>query len=551
MLTAQEDLKDVSRYANDLPKRTANGCPQTSVRQDFVDQLERSGSITQIPRHKVKGWVNFFTVPEYFKKRFRPIRETGDINRTWPKSSLMDISFPQKEDICNTVLHGTHHASFDMTGYYDQFPYQNGISEYLCFRKNGKFYKTNRLCMGQRQGCQIAQTTTLFLLDFSSRRCKIAYAYIDNVIFVGSYEDVKHDSLEFIRRCQIANITLNEADIIQNQGVDNCIKQQGEWCGVYLDFAAKEVKLIEKTVKKLQLSWMNKNQWTYRQFSAHIGLCFWTWGILEIPLYSFYSLLKFISATSFKLQQDESLWDTPCEIYPSALPALEKWTSICLDNKPRKVKPSSDPVWFVCTDASSWGWGYRAFNYITGEIRWYGARWSQQQLSQMFDAAGRDKMKRSVYAEPLAIYNSLCHLLNKNSPAKFQFAKASDDISPPTFDVRMKIGVATDNSSAQHTMNRGFASRSYDINQSIARLREAFPESDFDIDISFIPGHLNPGDRPSRGKEYDNANIGHTTADNENLRRFAGMYFNSLPANLKHQYATPNLLADSQVLRAN
>lgn len=532
MIEAHEFLHNVDLYKQNLPKRTADGCTSSSVRDDFIAQLEESGSIKQVPRSSVKGWVNFFTVIEFFKKRFRPIRETVDINKTWGKETLQNISFPSKSDICNLVLEGSHFAAFDMAAYYDQFAYKNGIPEYLCFRKNGKYYSTQRLCMGQRHGCQIAQTTTLFLLDFPTRRCKIAYAYIDNVIFVGSPEDVKHDSLEFIRRCKIANITLNEASVLETSGVDACIMTSGEWCGVHLDFENKQVKLIGKTVQKLTMSWMNRQNWTYRQFAAHVGLCFWTWGILDIPLYSFYSLLKYISTTSRLLQGDESLWDTPCKIFPSALPALQKWTDLCLANAPRKVKKSSDPVVFVTTDASHHGWGYRAFIYATGEIRTFGDKWSRAQLDLMFPDGDRDKMRHSVYAEPLAIYNSLCHLLNKSAPSELRFAKESDDICPPPpYDVRMKIGVATDNSSAMHTMNRGFASRSYDINQSIARLREAFPESDFDIDISFIPGHMNPADKPSRGKLDVNADNGHNI-DYENLRRFADKFSGNVPANV-------------------
>ena len=522
MVEAQMFLHDRARYENDLPKRTADGCTTTMVRDDFIEQLLASGSITEIPRSDVKGWVNFFTIVEFFKQRYRPIRETVDINATWAKDTLMKLTFPSKQDICNMVLGGTHHASFDMAAYYDQFAYENGISEFLCFRKNGKFYKTNRLCMGARQSCQIGQMTTLFLMDFPTRRCKIAYAYIDNIIFVGSREDVLHDSREFIRRCAIAGVTLNDADKFAGDGLESIVTDKGDWCGINLDFKNKQVKLIDKTITKLQMSWMNRHQFTYRQFASHVGLCFWTWGILEIPLYSFYSLLKFISTTSKKLQEDETLWDAPCEIFPSAMPALEKWTDICLANAPRKVKPSTDPVWFVCTDASSWGWGYCAFHYATGEIRTFGAQWTAAQLNNLFASQGASKIKHSVYAEPLAIYNALCHLLNKNSPAQLQFAKACDDISAPEMDVRMKIGVATDNSSAQHSMNRGFASRSYDINLAISRLREAFPESKFDFDFSFIPGAINPADGPSRGKVNENANYG----NNQNLRRFAGSFLN-------------------------
>ena len=246
--------------------------------------------------------------------------------------------------------------------------------------------------------------------------------------------------------------------------------------------------------------------------------------------------------TGKKLQADESLWDSPCSIFPSAFPALQAWTNLVLSNDARKIKPSSDRVWFICTDASVWGWGYRAFNYLTGEIRSHGQAWTHTQLEHILNhSGGMDAIKHSVYAEPLAIYFSLCHLLDKRSPAKIQLAQASQDLAEQPLQVRMKIGVATDNSSAQHTMNRGFASRSFDINSAIMALRTSFPESDFDIDISFVPGYMNPADGPSRGRlEEENnnnnninnnennnnnssqANIGYN-ADIDNLRRLAGV----------------------------
>ena len=500
MIETHQMLHNVNLYKDNLPARSAKGCPQTSIPQRHVDTLVEFDNVTQIKRSDVRGWVNLFTIMEFFKKRFRPIRETVDFNKVFGKDTLLDIVFPSKKDICELVLHGSHFAAFDFSAYYDQFEYENGISNFLCFRKGNKYFKTNRLCMGQRHACQIAQTTTLFLLDFPGRRCKKVYAYIDNVIFVGSKEDVLHDSREFIRRCKIANLTLNEADIIESQGIESCVEQSGEWCGVSLDFVNKEVKLIQKTRLKIKVSIENISQWTYRQFAAHIGLLFWCWGIVEIPLYNYYSLLKFISTSSRKLQQDESLWDTPCQLDPSAVPALQQWTKLCLENKPRKITPSSRPQWFLCTDASAWGWGYRAFNYATGEIRSYGEAWKQWQINKIYDSGAADKMKHSVYAEPLAVYCSLCHLLKgTDDKSKINFARACDDISFGGTEVRMKIGVATDNSAAQHTINRGFASRSFDINVAIKKLKEAFPESEFDIDISFVPGHMNPADGPSRG----------------------------------------------------
>ena len=538
MMKAHEFLVNRQLYEDNLPKRTANGCTSTRVPDRFIEQLLRADNIRRIDRNDVKGWVHFFTVPEIHKRRHRPIRDTVDINQTWDKSSLVGIKFPSKQDICNLVLDGSHFAAFDFASYYDAFAMEEGICDYLCFRKGNKYYKSTRLAMGQRQGCDIAQTTTQFLLDFPGRRCKTIYAYIDNVIFVGSPDEVRHDSLEFIRRCEIANVTLNEAALLRDKGIDACIQQTGDWCGVSLDFVNKTAKLIDKTLVKTRISWANRANWTHRQFAAHVGLLFWSWGILDIPVCNFYSLLKFISETSRKLQQDDSLWDSPISIYPSVIPALQEWTELCLDNKPNTVRRQAEFTWFICTDASKWGWGYRAFNYKTGEIRSHGQPWSRDQHGR-FNSLGRDRMLHSVYAEPLAIHFSLVHLLVKDPDVKLKFISAADDPSVPRdkivemhlgtdsinqFDaeLRQAIAIATDNSSARHTMSRGFASRSFEINRAIKLIRDNFPVDKFDLNFCFVPGKINPADKPSRGF-YKNAIVGYYNADDHrNLRRLAG-----------------------------
>ena len=534
MLSAREFLTDESRYEKKLPHRTAIGCPNSKVRQPFVDQLEQSGSITRIHRSQVRGHVNFFTVAEDFKTRFRPIRETKDINDTFGPESLLGIEFPRKSDIIDLVHQGSHAAAFDFSAYYDQFRYDPAVSKFLCFKKGNKFYQQNRLCMGQRHGCDIAQTTTLFLLDFKGRRCKV-YAYIDNVIFVGSREDVIHDSKIFIERCRAAEVTLNEKRDIEKHGIEQFAVTSLDWCGISLDFAKKSVKLIDKTVTKVKMSWSNRSNWTYRQLAAHIGLLFWSYGIIDIPVHNYYSLLKFISHVSTITQADESLWDQQCSIFPSAMPALQQWTDLCLDNSPRSVKTSSTPKWYVCTDASAWGWGYRAFNYSTGEVRRFGRPWSRMDKATLFSM--KDGHKRSVYAEPRAVVYSLTHLFDSTSPkTAINFIDAAKDLLPEgaAETERIKICVATDNTATLHTFNKGFATRSFDINRTIQDLKTHFPDSHFDIDVSFVPGRINPGDKPSRGLT-DNVNaVTGQNCDDEHLRRLAEWNF----ARVNNPYAT-------------
>lgn len=536
-MKAHEFLVNYDLYKNRLPKRTANGCTATRLPQRHIDRLLETGNIVPVHRNDVQGWVNVFTVPELHKRRHRPIRETVDINTYFTKASLIGIKFPTKQDICRLPLQGTHFAAYDFAAYFDQFAYENNISNFLCFRKGNKYYKCTRLAMGCFNSCDCSHTTTLFLLDFPDRRCKTVYAYIDNVIFVGSPDDIRHDSLEFIRRCEHANVTLNEADIIREKGIDACIQQTGEWCGVSLDFINKTTKLIDKTLLKTQISWSNREHWTYRQFAAHVGLLFWSWHILDVQICNYYSLLKFISETSRRLQENPSLWDLPISIFPSALPALQEWTELCLANTPNPVRERAEFTWFVCTDASKWGWGYRAFNYKTGEIRSFGQKWSYKQQGR-FNALGKDRMLHSVYAEPLAIHFSLVHLLVKDPDVRLKFISAADDPAVPSDkiarlrlgtdsvsdfsdDLRQAIAIATDNSSARHTMSKGFASRSFDINYAIKLIRENFPTDKFDLNFCFVPGRINPADNPSRGI-HDNANNGRYIAEHNNLRRLAG-----------------------------
>jgi len=375
--------------------------------------------------------------------------------------------------------------------------------------------------MGQRQAVEVAQAITEVLIDFEDRKCKVAHGVIDNVIFVGSEEAVRHDAQRFIERCNEIGALLNDADQFKD-GVDPIIQTSGEWCGVHLDMDAKTVKITEKTHSKFEASWKNRDSWTWRQFAAHIGLLFWTWGILQIPIEQYYPLLRFLSNTGRILQQDESLWDKPAKIDKSAMEKIQEWTSLAVANEPRKVKLSSKPSWYISTDASKWGWGYVAFNSATGEIQCHGERWSKAQLSAIFSREGRQKIGKSVYSEPLAVILSLRHLLRTKQD--------SAAVSIPD-DLRQLIHVACDNSSTVNLFNKGFASRSYDINMMIQELESDFPKTHFDIRMIHVEGKNNLGDGFSRGKSSNaNAEVGHKTVVVENFKRIWDQNFVPPPA---------------------
>ena len=509
-------LTDPSLYSKHMVPRSANGAPVARMSYDQVKTLKEFGVTREIRACDVAGYVKMFTVPEIHKKRHRPIKYTFEANEVFGKDTLRKLSFPSKKDICDFVLAGSHFAAFDFAAYYDQFIYDEQVGKFFCFRKGKKIYSLRTLAMGQRQAVEIAQSATELILDFPERRCKAVRATIDNVIFVGSYDDVVHDSKIFLERCKQVNATLNDFEEIKRDGPDFYVKTIDDWCGVRIDSEKKQVSLCQKTVDKIMVSWSARKGWTWRGFAAHVGLLFWTWGILDIPIHKYYTLLSFISQVSRILQDDDTLWDKDANIYPSVFKVLEEWSSLAINNSPRKVKPSSDLSWFVATDASSWGWGYVACDMSSGKIYTHGQKWTHHQLAQIFARNGRNKVKKSVYSEPLAIYFSLQHLLYTKAPTKLQINSISTDSS------RMKLHVATDNAAAQHTINRGFASRSYDINNAIDKLKSLFPDSEFDISCSYVPGYRNPADLFSRGKESNVSTMKGKQQFYEDLRRLMG-----------------------------
>jgi hypothetical protein len=456
------------RYAS-VECKSADGAPKARLSQDQVAALLEHGVVAEVRRCDVRGHVRMFAVPEPSKQRWRPIKFTADANDTLGKETLQKCTFATKPVICDLVHAGSHFIALDFSSYFDQFTYSEEIARRFCFRAGGKFYRLNTLAMGQRQAVEVAMSATKLLLDF--KRKSRAEAVIDNVIFVGSRKDVLRDAAEFVRRVRLVGGTLNE-DV---DNLESLVCRRGDWCGVALDLQAKTVKLTAKVLEKFAVSWARRDRWSWRNFAAHVGLLFWSWGIVDLPMADFFPLLRFISSVGRMLTDHPEKWDEPAVITDAgALKVLESWTAIARQNKPRVVKPASKPEWLVCTDASAWGWGYVAVNQSTGEFRCHGAPWS----SYMRRVHGA-KLGKSHFAEPAGIVNSLCHLLPRNAPCH--------------------VLVGTDNTVSQASFTRTFNSHSYDINERLRMLQNTFGP-DYRFEFVHIAGVTNPADPFSRGE---------------------------------------------------
>lgn len=485
-----DDLAD-DVYVGNFPPIDPDDLPKTRFTPDQMQQLIDAMSVLVDPLNaeeeeavrEILGGVNLFRHPEPYKipPRNRVIKESFTANEQGGRDTLLGLHQCTKTEAIGMLHLGDFFWTADFKGYYDAFSYEERVRKYHCFRASvftepGVSQKTrtavcrsHNLNMGHRPAGDVAQSTTDFLLDFV--HTSASKSIIDNVAFVNSDPvALQSDADAFLDRVRAVGGELNDDDQI--------IVRKGAWAGLMLDFTNKTSALLEKTLEKFTLSWQRRGHWTWRQFAAHVGLLFWSLGILDVPIASYFDLLRFISRTSLMLQREPELWDTPASIPPVVMSVMDAWTKICLRNTPRKVPAPGATEWLVATDASGYGWGYIAYNVATGQTRAHGAPWTEGERARF-----GQKILRSTFTEPRALLNTARHLLPRHTGEP----------------IRVRFG--TDNTVAKFSLNRGFNSHNFDINDGLRQLEQDFGGS-YLFEAVYLPGIINDemADGLSRGK---------------------------------------------------
>ena len=484
-------LSDLSRYSN-VPVQGVHGIPQPRLKSAHINTLLEHGLIKPIDPAQIRGHVRIFLHPEHAKNRFRPIRFTKDINTFCGRDTLRPCVIPSKADIVPSVLKGKFMILLDLAAMYDQFELSDEVGQMMCFQRGNHFYRLALLATGQRQAVGVAIATMKCLLDFP-KRSTLCDSIIDNVRVLGDTpEDVTHDAKIFIQRCAHVGATLNEIDApsATDGQIAALVTTVGCWGGVQLDLDTKEVSITAKSVQKTKDSWACRSTWTLRDYAGHIGLLFWAWRILALPMAEFFPVLRFNSELAKAITEHQPparadgsfpanpAWDLPAEIWPGVLPVLEHWTNLVSANAPRVVRPAVIPDEYMQCDASRWGCGYVSYNVKTGKAHYYAEKWDA-----FMEKNFGDKLGQSTFTESLGLLKCVRHRFS---------------ISP---DLR-SISVGTDNTPTMFSNERGFNSHSYHINECIAKREREFPPAlGFSVDTHSIKGILNLSDRLSRGLE--------------------------------------------------
>jgi hypothetical protein len=473
--------------------RGAPGTPEARYKPMWIDRLCATHVIEQIDKKHVRGWTRLYAVPEPAKKRFRAIMHTVDINDACGSETLDSCTFPTKRTIADAVHDGEYMIALDFSAYYYQFALHESVGRRMCFRWNGRLFRLKKLAMGQRQAVDIANAATMRMLDFETKSRRVM-SIIDNVVFIGSRDAVVDDAWTFIQRCKAVNATLNEIDVrgASRDDVATLVLQAGDWGGVHVDLVDKTVCLTEKIVKKTRLSWANRATWQWRHYAAHIGLLFWAWRIVDLPMASFFEVLRFNSEVGKAATQryasvkrelglpDDAtpanpFWSEPAVVWQSVAPILERWTEIVLRNSPRAVKPPLDLEIILECDASKWGWSFCGLHLATDEPFAYKAPWSDE-MRRRFG----EKLGESTFAEPFGVLYSL-ERMREHFPDATRF------------------GVTNDNNVAVISHQRAFNSRSWHINECMRHRELLMPENRFSISLRHVAGVNNIADSGSRG----------------------------------------------------
>jgi len=455
---ARTYIESTEHYDN-VPRRNPRDARMAiGLRPKHVAQLLDAGIIEFVDdESEVEGVVFVFLIHETVKRRYRIIQHTKDINEnSLPAPQVVFTGIKRR---CEHVHCGTHMLEMDLMAYYTHFLLDPAVRRLLVFRVPGdNGTRLVRLCVGptgQSHMVYVAVSATRHILSFDKRSAS-SDDQIDNMLFVGSKEDVIADARTAFIRCSEVGVSIN--DVKSEDDIPPLAVREGDYCGLHLNLTDKTVSLTKKVTNKIELSWSIRSGWTWRGFAAHMGLLFYSMQVIDIPVFKFFNLLRFVSRVhEDMLGSHNALWDYPAVIPPSAMSDIDTWSALALSNKPRLVPKPMDPNVLICLDASRYGWGYVAHDLVSGAVFFHGEKWSPAFVKRF----GKDRLRRSTFTEPWAVHFTKQHLL-KRLP--------SDATSTRHF------LIGTDSVTAAALHRKGYSARSFDLNAVATVDRSAFPE---------------------------------------------------------------------------
>jgi len=500
----REYLDDPATFSA-VPRCDSRSVPLARITPEHSAQLLENGIFEPlVDPSEVRGSVNYWLRAEVLKERYRLITHPPVINDRLPPAPAIAFTSVQCRRAIPAIPGATHMLQVDFASYYNQFLQTPAVRNWYCARLPDPSGGKPLLCRlrvaptGLSHMVFAAVAATRLLLSFE-KQSVFTDDHIDNVLFVGSKEAVIADAKQLFARCATAGVTINE-DI---SAPEKLVTTAGDWCGLHLDLVNKTVALTDKLVLKTRLSLSGAEGWTYRGFAAHMGLLFYAMQVIDIPVCSFFNLLRFVSNASRDMQADDTRWDTPAVIDASAMSDVKVWTALVVAN----VACPSPAVWspsvFVLVDACKRGWGYIAVDESTGAFFSHGSVWGPEFAMR----EQIDDLRHSVFTETHGIIQAKRHLLAQLPPSASRH-----------------VAIANDNVTAVSVLRKGYTGKSFRLNSAAAYDRANFSSASFRY--LNVPGNVDElssiVDDLSRGRDPKLASKD-IRAISESLRRLLGV----------------------------
>jgi hypothetical protein len=316
--------------------------PSSTISDADVHLLIERNLISEIALDEIPtGCVGIvFCVAENSKMRRRLVHDT--LTPNVEISTDPSVSFTPVSELMSRVNQFNYVATFDFSSFYYQFGLGPRVRKYFSFRVGNKYYCMNRLPMGFKMACAIAQKVSTFL-STSPYDVKVE-VYIDNVMILGKCKEVVEQArLYFLARCEKYGVQLSEDSGTQTSAV---------FRGMLFDFVARTVCLKPAYVDYFEKCNLNTLT-TWADWRSHIGKVVYAAQVLQIPMCRIYLLLKLLS--------QNVLTNPTAKVDPthSVMSNCKSMNEIIAKNTPRRVYEESVDTKIVVTDAalSTGKWG--------------------------------------------------------------------------------------------------------------------------------------------------------------------------------------------------
>lgn len=462
---------------------------KTSLSAKELDMM-LGGKLEGAAKNPVWG-VFGFKVAEPAKGRCRAIFDC-DLNLVF--KTTLAYCLKNKDQIRSCCHNGGDDEfvflQFDFKSFYDQFVLWLRVRRFFGLLGHDEMvYWLRLLPMGFRLAVAAAQATMWMFLNFpKSEKVNVATC-IDNVCFSGKRSLVHPVVNTFLERVFSCGFTLNGWDgskyLLLNLSermskLRETEEREFDFLGETYSLSRGVRAMTTKTVDKLVMVWQAIGklgfQVTNRQFFCLIGLLVYATGVLSIPTYKYFNVFRKVRLLSAKLNENESLWDSPLSMSLSKgeVVDLTGWVKAALRNEPvptlsgRKEPPPLDQIdaMYIVVDASEWGWGALLFNNKRVCVGTGCGKW------------GKGDFSSSVKAEPLGVRQAVLH---------FRHSIRS-----------CKVAILTDHESLVWA-SRSMFTHSFFYNSCFVFLQGMKKELNSNFFFYFLAGVRNTADSLSRG----------------------------------------------------